>query len=42
MRFLTPSCGERRSKSDYDRQTDEGHHAAPAVGKFAPCPAKKD
>ena len=35
-------CGERRSKGDYDRQADEGHHAGLAVGKFAPCPANED
>src|ERR1700674_5685151 len=33
---------ERRSKSNYDRQTDEGHHYRLAIRKFAPCTADED
>jgi hypothetical protein len=35
-------CGERRSKSDYDCQADERHHAGLAVGELAPCPADEN
>jgi hypothetical protein len=38
----TDGGGKGRSKGDYDRQADEGHHARLAVGKLAPCPAKED
>src|ERR1035441_5901950 len=38
----TKGCGERRTKGNYDRQADEGHHSGLAVGEFAPCPAEDD
>jgi hypothetical protein len=41
--FEKAECrSERSSKSDYDRQADECHHAGLVVGKFAPCPADKN
>jgi hypothetical protein len=35
-------CSERRTKSNCDRQADEGHHAGLVVCKLAPCPTNED
>ena len=40
--FTPDRGGERRAKSDHDRQTDEGHHAGLVVRKLAPRPSNED